>query len=226
MRGVCMTKFNHQRQLFAIEMMVPLQEDLKIEAPAAQNPFEVPARPIGSLFQFTPQENYGHRVKLIGTVTLFVPGSKLYLQDEQRGVLAVTKSTEPLAPGDVVEVLGFPSQGDYTPMLQDAVYRKIRSSTPLEPVHVTADNALTGNFDSELVQIHAHVIDRTRHGGEQFLLLQDSNVIFQANLEGGDAADNFAGVENDSIVSVTGVCRIEPGGEWVPGPDWRAKANK
>ena len=223
-RGAVSTKFNHQRQLFAVELMVPRQEDLKVEIPAAQNPFDVPTRPIGSLFQFMPQENYGHRVKLTGTVTLFVPGSKLYLQDEQRGVLAETKSTEFLAPGDVVEVVGFPSQGDYTPMLQDAVYRKIESSTLLEPAHVTTDDALTGNFDSELVQISARVIDRTWQGNEQFLLLQGSNLIFQANLEGANGADNFASVKNGSMVSVTGVCRIEPGEGWVPGPDWRAKS--
>ena len=223
-RGVCTTMFNHQRQLFAVELMVPRQEDLQVEIPAPQNPFEIPPRSIGSLFQFTPQESYGHRVKLTGTVTLFVPGSKLYLQDEHRGVLAETKSTEPLAPGDIVEVLGFPSQGVYTPMLQDAVYRKIRSSTPLAAVRVTTDDALSGNFDSELVQISARVIDRTWRGDEQFLLLQDSNMIFQANLEGADGADNFAGVENGSIVSVTGVCRIDPGGGWVPGPVWRAKS--
>jgi signal transduction histidine kinase len=223
-RGVCTTMFNHQRQLFAVELMVPRQEDLQVEIPAAQHPFEMPPRSIGSLFQFTPQENYGHRVKLTGTVTLFGPGSKLYLQDEHRGVLAETKSTEPLAPGDIVEVLGFPSQGVYTPMLQDAVYRKIRSSTPPAAVRVTTDDALSGNFDSELVQISARVIDRTWSGNEQFLLLQDSNVIFQANLEGAYGADNFAGVENGGVVSVTGVCRIEPGGGWVPGPVWRAKS--
>jgi len=223
-RGVCTTMFNHQRQLFAVELMVPRQEDLQVEIPAAQHPFEMPSRSIGSLFQFTPQENYGHRVKLTGTVTLFVPGSKLYLQDEHRAVLAETKSSEPLAPGDIVEVLGFPSQGDYTPMLQDAVYCKIRSAAPPAAVRVTTDDALSGNFDSELVRISARVIDRTWQGNEQFLLLQDSNVIFQANLEGAGGADNFAGVENGSIVSVTGVCRIEPGGGWVPGPVWRAKA--
>ncbi len=223
-RGVCETKFNHRRQLFAIQLMVPRQEDLQIEIPAAQKPFEVPARPIGSLLQFTPRENFGHREKVAGTVTLFAPGNKLYLQDDQGGVLAETKSTEPLALGDIVEVLGFPSQGDYTPMLQDAVYRKITSTTPLAPAHVTTDGALAGNFDSELVQISARVINRTRHGDEQFLLLQDSNVVFQADLEEPNGADIFASVENGSVVSVTGVCRIEPGGEWIAGAGWRAKS--
>ena len=223
-RGVCATKFNHKRQLFAVELMIPRQEDFQIEIPATQNPFEIPDRSIGSLLQFRPQENYGHRVKVTGTVTLFAPGSKLYLQDGQGSVLAETRSMEPLAPGDIVEVLGFPSQGDYTPMLQDAVYRKISSTAPLAPVPVSTDGALSGNFDSELVQISARVINRTRQGNEQFLLLQESNVIFQADLEGANDTDNFARVENGSVVSVTGVCRIDPGAGWIPLPDWRAKS--
>ncbi len=225
-RGVCSTKFNHQRQLFAIRLMVPRPEDLKLEIPAAQNPFAVPVRPVGSLLQFTPQENFSHRVKVSGRVTYFVPGSTLYLQDEERGVQVHTKSREPLAVGDEAEVLGFVSQGDYTPMLQDAVYRQTGAGTPLTPVRVTTDGALTGNFDCKLIQISARVIDRTRHGDEQFLLLQDGNAIFQAGLKmekTESAADSFDRVANGSLVSLTGVCRIEPG-EWNPGNDWRAKS--
>ncbi len=222
-RGVCSTKFNHQRQLFAIRLMVPRPEDLKLEIPAAQNPFAVPVRPVGSLLQFTPQENFSHRVKVAGRVTYFVPGSMLYLQDEERGVQVQTKSREPLAVGDEAEVLGFVSQGDYTPMLQDAVYRQTGAGTPLQPVRVTTDGALTGNFDCELIKISARVIDRTRHGDEQFLLLQDGSAIFQASLKTEKAADNFVRVANGSLVALTGVCRIEPG-EWSPGNDWRAKS--
>ena len=86
-RGVCSTQFNHQRQLFAIRLMVPRADDLKIEIPAAKNPFAATAQPIGSLLQFTPQESYGHRVKLVGTVIYFEPGETLFLQDGNHGVV-------------------------------------------------------------------------------------------------------------------------------------------
>ena len=45
--GVCSTQFNHQRQLFAIRLMVPRADDLKMEVPAADNPFAATARSIG-----------------------------------------------------------------------------------------------------------------------------------------------------------------------------------
>ncbi len=77
-RGVCSTQFNHQRQLFAIRLMVPRPDDLKIETPAPKDPFAISARSIGSLLQFAPQETYGHRVKVTGTVSYFEPGETIF----------------------------------------------------------------------------------------------------------------------------------------------------
>lgn len=222
-RGVCSTKFNHKRQLFAICLMVPRADDLVVEVPAAQNPFEIPARSAGSLLQFTTHEKYGHRTKIAGTVTYFDPGKTIYLQDSEHGVQVQTKGTEPLAVGDHIEVLGFVSQGEYTPVLEDAVYRKISTGVGTLAVPVNTDGALTGNFDCDLVRVSARVIDRTRTGAEEFLLLQDGKLIFQASLKTTNSDDSFEFVPNGSLVNVTGICRIDPG-EWSAGSEWRAKS--
>lgn len=222
-RGVCSTQFNHQRQLFAIRLMVPRPEDLNIEIPATKEPFGAPTRPVGSLLQFTPQETYGHRVKVSGTVVYFEPGSVMFLQDSNHGVEVQTRETTPLKPGDRVEALGFVAQGDYTPHLQDAIYRKISGGEPFSPDQLTIDEALKGDHDCQLIQVSARLIDRTQHGEEQFLILQDSNFIFQASLKLAADRDDFALLENGSRVSVTGICRIEPG-EWEAGGGWRAKS--
>lgn len=224
-RGVSSTKFNHQRQLFAIQLMVPRPDDLEIEIPATKDPFAVATRPLGSLLQFAPQSSYGHRVKVAGTVIYFQPGAELFLQDGEHGVEVQTKESAPLSPGDQVEVMGFISQGDYTPVLQDAVYRRISTNEPPVPAHITTDEALTGNHDCQLVQISARLVDRALHfyGAEEYLVLQESNVIFQANLKQVYGHDVFDFLENGSRVQVTGVCRIDPG-EWTAGENWRAKS--
>jgi signal transduction histidine kinase len=222
-RGVCSTQFNHQRQLFAIRLMVPRPDDLQIEIPATGDPFAITARPIDSLLQFAPQATYGHRVKVSGTVIYFDPGSAIFLQDGEHGVEIQTKEREPLQLGDQIEALGFISQGDYTPLLQDGVYRKISSNPPPPPEPMTPDEALTGNHDCQLIQVSARLIDRSLHGSEQYLVLQQSNFIFQASLKQLNGHDNFSHLENGSCVKVTGVCRIEPG-EWQAGDNWRAKS--
>lgn len=221
--GVCSTKFNHQRQLFAIRLMVPRPDDLKIQIPATRDPFDTPSRSVGSLLQFTPQETYGHRVKVAGAVIYFEPGVALFLQDGNFGVEVQTRETTRLDLGARAEALGFVSRGDYTPLLQDAVYRKISGGDPVVPAQLTFDEALKGDYDCQLIRVSARLVDRTQHGEEQFLILQESNFIFKASLKEKNGSDRFALLENGSRVAVTGVCRIEPG-EWEAGDNWRAKS--
>jgi signal transduction histidine kinase len=222
-RGVCSTQFNHQRQLFAIRLMVPRPEDLMIEEAAPADPFAVAARPTGSLLQFTPQESFGHRVKVAGAVIYFEPGRELFLQDGEQGVAVQTTAREPLQLGDRVEALGFVGQGQYTPVLQDAVYRKLTPGPAIEPVTLTPDEALKGKHDCRLIRVSARLLDRAVHGAERHLILQSDGFIFHAYLRPRDGEDIFGGLQNGSRVAVTGVCRIDPG-EWHAGEDWRARA--
>ncbi len=222
-RGVCSTLFNHRRQLFAIRLMVPRPEDLVIEMPAPRDPFSVATRPIGSLLQFAPQETYGHRVKVAGTVIYYEPGRALFLQEGEQGVEVQTRERAPLELGDRVEALGFASQGEYTPVLQDAIFRKVTPGRSPQPARVTPDEALSGTYDCRLIQVAAKLLDRAMHGSERYLILQEGETIFHAYLKQNDGYDAFASLENGSRILVTGVCRIEPG-EWWAGENWRAKS--
>ncbi len=222
-RGVCSTQFNHQRQLFAIRLMVPQPDDLAIEIPAPAEPFAIATRSIGSLLQFDPQEPYGHRVKVAGTVIYYEPGKLVFLQAGEQGMEVQTKTLEPLQLGDRVAALGFVSQGEYTPILQDAIFRKISTGPPLPPARVTLDEALKGKHDCRLITVTAKLLDRALHGSERYLILQDGDFIFQAYLKPAEGPDAFAGLENGSRVSVTGVCKIDPG-DWQAGEEWRARS--
>ncbi|HYG24295.1 MAG TPA: ATP-binding protein [Verrucomicrobiae bacterium] len=222
-RGVCSTQFNHQRQLFAIRLMVPRPEDLVIEQPAPADPFAITPRPMSSLLQFAPRESYGHRVKVAGTVILYETGRRIFLQDGDQGVEVQTREREPLALGDRVEALGFVAQGSYTPMLQDAVYRKTAHGAAPAPARVTPDEALKGKHDCRLIEVSGKLLDRAIHGTERYLILQDGEFTFHAYLDQPLGQDAFSSIENGSRVLVTGVCRIVPG-EWSAGDHWRARS--
>ncbi len=222
-RGVCSAKFNHLRQLFAVRLMVPRAEDLIIDVPAPADPFAVAARPIASLLQFTPKESYGHRDKVQGTVIYFEPGKLLVLQDGHQGLEVQTPARGPLMLGDRVEALGFVSQGGYTPVLQDAVYRKIAGGKSLQPTKLAPDEVLKGKHDCQLIQMEARLLDRAEHGSERYLVLQEGGFIYNATFRPSEGRDEFTGLKNGSRILVTGVCRIDPG-EWAAGENWRAKS--
>jgi len=222
-RGVCVSRFNSRRQLFDIRLLVPHPKDLMVESPAPANPFAIPKRPIEQLLQFSPRGPYGHRVRVSGTV-IYHRDTDLYIQDEREGLYVETSQMDNVLIGDKVDVLGFPAKGEYTPMLQDGVFQKTGSGSLPEPVHISADEALRGNYECRLVKIDAVVVDRARHSREQFLVLQSGGFIFHAYLEGKTNGVDFVYLSNNTRVSVTGICRIEVGNDWHPGADWRAKS--
>ena len=222
-RGVCSTEFNRRRQLFHLRILVARPADFVVEKPAPPNPFAIPTQTIESLLQFTPQGTYGHRVKVAGTLIYQQPRETLFVQDDNQGLFVQTKQDVELKAGDRVEVLGFPAQGQYTPTLQDAVFRKVRSGYEPEPVPIALDDALKGTYDCRLVQLEANVLDRVRYGREQFLVLEAQTFVFHAYIE-RDQAGGFPNLENGSRVAVSGVCVIEPGTGWRAGEAWRAKS--
>lgn len=219
--GVCSTIFNRQRQLFNIRLVVPRATDIQVETPVLEDPFKRPTRPIRSLLQFAPQGSYGSQVKVTGTVSLQQPGTAVYIQNAEDGLSVRTRQATQLEPGDVIEVLGFPAQGNYTPILEDAIYRKLESGPPPTPARVDLDEALKGTYDCRLVRLTARVVDRSSRPGEQSLILSSDDAIFQAHLARPEGEDQLAHIQNGSLVAVTGVCLIDPG-SWAAGEEWRA----
>jgi PAS domain S-box-containing protein len=223
-RGVCSTLFNRLRQLFGFRLLVPRETDLVIEKRAPANPFNVPTQGISSLLQFTAQGTFGHRVKVAGTVVYREPAVALFIQDEKEGLYCQTRQRVPVQAGDQVEVLGFPAKGEYTPVLQDAVYRKVGSGTPVKPVAIGLDEALAGTYDCRLVRLTAKLLEHTERGREQFMVLEKDNFIFQAFLVPEGGITGFRPAQTGSEVAITGICLIERGSSWRAGEGWRAKA--
>jgi PAS domain S-box-containing protein len=223
-RGVCGTWFNRLRQLFGVRLMVPRMEDILMEEPAATNAFAQAALPIGNLLQFAPAAASGHRVKVIGTVILQQPGRAIFVQDEGRGLSAQTRQAGSLQPGDRVELLGFPATGEYTPMLQDAVWRKLGTGPEPSPVEVWPDEALGGLYDCQLVQIEGRLLNRSLNNRETTLVLEADKRLFSAQLDAQGGLAGLLTLQNQSRLRLTGVCRIEVGEDWRAGQDWRAKS--
>ena len=221
-RGVSATMFNHQRQLFGIRLLVPNAEGLVVLKPASANAFEMQVNKINSLLQFTPDGILNDRVKVAGTVSYGEPGSAIFIQDQASGLFCQTRQIDPVQPGDQVEILGYPAKGEYTPILEDAVYRKIGTGVEPKADAVDVNEILTGVHDCRLVQLSATVLDRVQRGANQFFLLQSGDFTFQAYLPQKSNNDELAAIPNGSEVLVTGICMIERGSQWQAGDKWRA----
>lgn len=206
--GVLVPMFTTRHQLYNVVIIMPSLADLKIDAPQPPQAFDCPTVPISSLLQFSPTRRLGHRVKVEGTVLLGRPG-EIFIKDGTQALCVFTGQAISVAPGDHVEVLGFPTHGEYSPVLKDAVFRKVGVGPPPSPTPVTVEQASNGNHNDDLVQMDALLLNTFRYGGEEILVLQQSNFVFNVHLPDNDQTRKFELLARGSLLRVRGICEIQ-----------------
>ena len=207
-RGVCGTLFNNKRQLIGIQMFTPDIEHVEVVRRGAVDPFLIAVRPINSLMQFDPNESVGHRVHVRGTVTMHEAGKRLFVRDNTGGLLVTTRHEGPLVPGDQVDVAGFPRVGGASPVLEDAVVRKLAPGPSPAPIPVVAEEAMNGQYDAELVRIEAHLVDHVTTNEGELLTLSAGPYIFSAHLDGA-SGKQMARIRPGSLVRLSGISLVE-----------------
>ncbi len=210
-RGVCATFYNTKGQLNGIQLFVPSLENVQVKEESPSTPFAAPVRPIRSLLRFTRSGVFGHRVHVQGVVTLNHTGRAFFIQDESDGLYVQTDLAVRAKPGDRVDVAGFAAPGEYTPVLENSIFRVIGNGPAPTPIPVTEEKALQGDFDAELVELQAQLVNRVRRTGLQILTLQAGNLTFNAEMEEKGPADTLALLSDGSRIRLTGICKVQVG---------------
>jgi signal transduction histidine kinase len=209
LRGVCYYLVNRSRQFLRPMLSIPHDIPVITEVPAPAEPFATPVRSVSSLMQFAPEGSYGHRVHVRGVVIRHQPGESLWIRDEDRGLCIQTAQTEELHPGDEVDVVGFPKQGEYSPILEEAVFQKRPAkNSPSAPLHLSAANEAF-NHDADLLELEATLTEREPvTGGWAFLLNSGDGTKFNALLHTPGGQSPPAHSLPGSRVRVVGVCSV------------------
>lgn len=178
LRGACGALFNAGGQQIGVSLSVPSMNEVQIIEPARANALVGLPTPIGQLQRFGYAHELGHRVKLAGTVTAVMPGRAFYVQDESGSVQVLTRQSIGLSPGDRVETLGFVGISDAHVQLEDALTQRFAAGALPAPRHITADQALSGRFEAQIVSIEARVVGRSTLPRQQTLMLQQNQTMF------------------------------------------------
>lgn len=214
-RGACGTLFNQKGQLRGIQICFHNSEGgLEVINKGKPDPFTLPVTPIQELGRFSVGAEPGHRVRINGVVTLVAPGDILYIEDKTGGVMVRATHSLPARVGDFVDVGGFPALGQFTPILEDAIYgvkgKAENAALPrlMDPTKASGIEATDQIYNFRLVTLDATLLDVSQSATGQRLILQSSNVLFRGILpkaRGYGPLEARAG----SIVRVTGVCHVE-----------------
>jgi signal transduction histidine kinase len=207
-RGNCAPDYNTKRQLIGVHLMVASDKEVSVEESAPAHPFSLPPHAIVSISRFTPNLSAVRRVRVQGTVTLTQP-DQFVVQDATEGALVETTQPVDVSVGDLVQVVGFPAVGVYSPVLQDAIWRRVGAGPRIAPALVTTKEVLEGSYDSTLVSIRGQLIENTRDPEGQNLLLSSDGTLFAAALESKQLPVRLSRLSNGSVVELTGVCALE-----------------
>jgi len=206
-RALCFYQFNQQRQILNPVLQVPAGIPIIVEKPAPDDPFNPPVRSSASLLVFSPQNSLGHRVHVQGVVMYAQPGSFIWIRDESAGLRLETRSADPVRPGDIIDVLGFPKFGSASPLLEDAIFRVLGKTNPPAPIKLN-DPASAFGHENNLIELEAALtaVEPALEG--LALSLETSNTAFRAILKLPPDARDHPDWQPGSVVRIAGICSV------------------
>jgi signal transduction histidine kinase len=227
LRGNAGTLFNQTRQVRGISLFAGRASDAVVDTPPP-DPWSLQVRAISSLYTHHAKDQIDRRVRLHGTVTGTRVGQptfveditmhsrsqevrhKVYVQDETSAALVETDQPFELAPGDVVDVVGFPIVSSTKPRLQNAVIRRVEQGAIPAPRSLAPDALLAARHDSELVRVEAELLTEVTTPAGRSLVLKAGETVFEASHDPQSTAAG-GGLGSGARVAVTGIYAFEPG---------------
>ncbi len=233
LRGNVGTLFGSTEQLRGVSLFVGRIGDITVlEAPP--DPYGLPTRSIGSLYNYSTAGEVNRRIRLRGVVTGYAPGrpvevrdftstarfryvrSVLYVDDGTGGARIETEQAQPVRAGAVVDVAGFPEVTPGKPILTNALVRLAGQGPQPTPVRVAAANVLAPDNDATLVRMEGLLLSVLTNPTARTFVLKVGETVFDADLE-GTATSALDQIRSGSLVAVTGVYSYQVG----PAPSFR-----
>ncbi len=220
LRGTAATAFNAPlRHFLNVTLYVPTTDDFILQA-SASNPFDEPITPLNGIAQYRHNRSPGNQVHVKGVVTYQRKGEELFLRDDSGGLEVKTKFTNSLAPGEVIEAVGFPAVQNFLPVLEDAVFQK--TSEPrvtIRPHAATLAELQEGRDHADYIVLTGRLMDRLVQGVGQrsspiirtTLVLQTTNFLFVAERDTSDENTLLASIPIGSLVEAKGICLLDGG---------------
>ena len=204
-QGVCETITDTQGRISGVMLRMPFLHDISIEEDAPADPRGLPLRRVSSLAQLSALQEMA-RARVTGVVLKHLPGHYVVLDDEGTGLMVLSRTTQPLAPGDRAEAVGILGREGARTILREAEYRRLGAGSVPEPMLVADLDAPSPALDMRLARVRGRLLSVVRGPELTRLTLQSGTTIFDAVLE---PAAPVSAPAVGSDLELTGVLKIE-----------------
>jgi signal transduction histidine kinase len=234
LRGNVGTIFGQSEQLRGVSLFAGRIRDMVVVEPAP-DPFSVPARSSGNIYNYSSAGEVNRRIRVRGVVTARILGrpvevsdftttgifryvlNVLYIKDATGGVRVETEQLPQVRPGEMVEAAGFPGISPGKPILRNAVFRVVGVEAEPPPLTVSTPTVLTPEHDAQLVRMEGQLLSVLTGPSERVLVLRLGDTVFNAGIDVAQASGAFDAIRPGSLLSVTGVYSYQGG----PPPSFR-----
>ena len=224
--GAASGRFDGKMQMTGIVLHTQDLSYLKVLKPAPTNPWTLPFTPMDEVFSGYAQTNLQRRLRVQGTVTYYMPGQQVVLENGKRSLWINTRSRIAMRIGDIVEATGFPDVHDGFLKLTDSELRDSGVNHPLLPTPATWLDLNQSHHVFDLVSTEGEVVAEVREGGQDEYVLRSEGHLFSAIFRHpADISQEPAAlpalreIPLGSRVRVTGICILEdpnPFNRYVP----------
>jgi signal transduction histidine kinase len=222
-QALCFYQFTQTRHLLSPLLSIPRGCEVEILHPGPAAPFKEPVHPLSSLLEYSPDDAFGHRLHVRGTVIHQEPGQGIWIQEGKWGARIQTAQTDQLASGDQIDVLGFPVYDSHEPILEDCVFHKLSSGPKPVPVPLHSPREAFDHEDN-LVSVEGIVVDIEPTGDSWVYSFENTGRKFKGILKRPERMrTDLLDWQIGSRVRATGICLINyenprplVGGIWQP----------
>jgi diguanylate cyclase (GGDEF)-like protein len=210
--GVASEKFDGKMHQVGVNVLVQSSSDLKVIKRANTDPQTLSETPMDQVFAVYHSNDSTPRVLIHGTITYYVPGSGVVLQDGAESIWINTLTYDPLRIGNAGIATGFPEvHNGFVELMRAEVYDS-HIPAPVTAVAVTWKSLSLNGYESsshhdDYVSIEGRVVTEVREDAQDELVLAVDDKLFSAiyhHPSGPVPATKV--IPLGSRIRVTGIC--------------------
>jgi diguanylate cyclase (GGDEF)-like protein len=183
--GIAAETFDSKMHQTGIHMYVQSLSDVKVITRASSSPWTLSETPMDRVIDLYHSNDSTLRVLVHGTITYYLPGSAVVLQNGAKSIWINTLTYEPFRIGDAADATGFPEVHDGFVSLSRGEIHDSYTPAPVTPIAVTWQTLSIQGYDSpghhdDLVSIEGQVVTEVRETSRDELVLAVDGKLFSA----------------------------------------------
>ena len=214
--GAVSGRFDGKMEMTGVVLHAQSLTQVKVIKPQAVSPWSAPLTPMDEIMANYRVQNLSERVRVQGTVTYFIPGSVVVLQNGGHSLWVNTKASDGVKIGDFAEATGLPGIHDGFLRIVNGEILDTHRAAPVKPVSVTWRELTQSHHVFDLVSTEANVVAKVREGAQDEYVLQSEGHLFSAiyrhpepSSSGTSVVPQMKNIPTGSRVRVTGICILE-----------------